>query len=76
MFEDEYSVVTQDPMGYIENVLLPRLYPFLFNGNIAEGARLLEAALYNNAYCYTIGPLSKVNAYIEGTYGVFTSLRF
>ena len=65
-------------MGYIENILLPRLYPFLFEGPIEEAAKIFEDALYNSAYCTSLGPQGKINDYVEEKYGIasFTDRRY
>ncbi len=64
---DEYPQLAADPMGFVEKVLIPRKFPFLFEEGLEKAAKRLEALLVN-LYEYRSNNTSKLLPYIMEKY--------
>ncbi|MCL1912496.1 MAG: hypothetical protein FWG10_01100 [Eubacteriaceae bacterium] len=45
MREDEYPLFTKDPVAFIKNTLIPRIYPKLFDGDFEEAKNAIKILL-------------------------------
>lgn len=70
MKEDEYAECTKDPMGFIKNVLLKRMYPFIFEEGFENAKKTVKDFLVEQAKCGPLSPSVSMPEYLLNTYGI------
>lgn len=60
MKDDEYAQLIADPSGFAKNVLLPRKYSWIFDGELKPAVKALETVINDSGYVYGV-----LNAAIE-----------
>lgn len=70
MKEDEYPQLIENPKALINNVLLPRKYPQLFNGDKKAAIQALKTVVEEQAELFATGPAAKRTKWMAEEYGV------
>ena len=68
---DEYAELMKDIPAFVKNVMLPRRYPFLFEMDPKEAAKIVISVLEENTFCMATGPFTKTKQYVEDVYGIY-----
>lgn len=69
MKEDEYPQLIENMEKFVKEVLLPRKYPILFNGDKEQAKNILKTVVEENIHCYATGPMAGFEEKLYKKYG-------